>query len=193
MYQTVELGINPIALGSSVNFVRLRAQQAYYKNIGKGIVWANSLRIGLEQEFAGSHVPVSELFYSGGGSTLRGFSLNGAGPQRPVRVCSNPSDLSTCALIRVPTGGRQLFILNSEFRIPVPLKKGLGVAVFYDGGNVFQHVGFSDFASSYTNTLGVGLRYATPIGPLRVDLGHNFNGLTGIKSTQFFLTLGQAF
>jgi outer membrane protein insertion porin family len=193
MYQTVELGINPIALGSSVNFARLRAQQAYYKGIGKGIVWANSLRIGMEQEFAGSRVPVSELFFSGGGSTLRGFSLNGAGPQRTVRVCGIPSDPSTCALIRVPTGGRELFILNSEVRIPVPLKKGLGVAAFYDGGNVFEHVGFSDFGSSYTNTLGIGLRYATPIGPLRVDVGHNFNALTGIKSTQFFLTLGQAF
>jgi outer membrane protein insertion porin family len=193
MYQTVELGINPIVLGSSVNFARLRAQQAYYKEIGKGIVWANSLRIGAEQEFAGSRVPLSELFFSGGGSTLRGFPLNGAGPQRSVTVCGNPSDASTCAQITVPTGGRELFILNSEFRIPLPLKKGLGVVAFYDGGNVFQHVGFSDFRSNYTNTLGIGLRYATPIGPVRLDLGHNFNPLTGIKSTQFFVTLGQAF
>ena len=105
MYQTVELGINPIVLGSSVNFARLRAQQAYYKGVGKGIVWANSLRIGVEQEFAGSRVPVSELFFSGGGSTLRGFPLNGAGPQRSVTVCGNPSDPATCAQIRVPTGG----------------------------------------------------------------------------------------
>ena len=50
-----------------------------------------------------------------------------------------------------------------------------------------------DFGSNYTNTLGIGLRYATPIGPVRVDLGHNFNPLSGIKSTQFFITLGQAF
>ena len=77
----------------------------------------------------------------------------------------------------MPTGGRELFILNSEFRIPVPLKKGLGVVAFYDGGNVFEHVGFSDFGSNYTNTLGIGLRYATPIGPVRIDLGHNFNAL----------------
>lgn len=193
MYQTAEIDFNPTALGSSVNFARLRAQQAYYKNVGKGIVWANSLRIGMEQEFAGSRVPTSELFFSGGGSTLRGFPLNGAGPQRSVTVCGNPSDPKTCALIRVPTGGRELFILNSEFRIPLPIKKGLGFAAFYDGGNVFQHVGFSDFASNYTNTLGIGLRYATPIGPVRVDLGHNFNALTGIKSTQIFITLGQAF
>lgn len=193
MYQTVELGINPTALGSSVNFARLRAQQAYYKGVGKGIIWANSLRIGVEQEFAGSRVPVSELFFSGGGSTLRGFPLNGAGPQRSVQVCGNPSDPSTCAFIRVPTGGRELFILNSEFRIPVPVKKGLSVVGFYDGGNVFEHVGFRDFGSNYTNSLGVGLRYATPIGPVRIDIGHNFNALPGIKATQIFITLGQAF
>ena len=67
------------------------------------------------------------------------------------------------------------------------------MVAFYDGGNVFEHVGFSGFGANYTNTLGLGLRYATPIGPVRIDLGHNFNPITGIKSTQFFITLGQAF
>ena len=193
IYQTVELAFNPTFLGSSVNFARLRAQQAYYKNLGKGIIWANSVRIGIEQPFAGSHVPQSELFYTGGGSTLRGFPLNSAGPQRPVSVCSNPSDASTCSFIQVPTGGRELFILNSEFRIPVRLKKGLGVVAFYDGGNVFEHVGFSDFRNNYSNTVGLGVRYATPIGPVRIDVGRNLNPIAGIKATQIFITLGQAF
>ncbi len=193
IYQTVELAFNPTVLGSSVNFARLRAQQAYYKSLGKGIIWANSLRIGIEQPFAGSHVPQSELFYTGGGSTLRGFPLNSAGPQRPVSVCSNPSDASTCSFIQVPTGGRELFIFNSEFRIPVPLRKGLGVVAFYDGGNVFEHVGFSDFRANYTNTVGLGVRYATPIGPVRIDVGQNLNPIAGIKATQIFITLGQAF
>jgi len=192
IYQTAELDFVPTALGSNVNFARLRAQAAYYKNIGAGVIWANSLRLGLQQPFSGSRVPLSELFFSGGGSTLRGFPLNGAGPQRTIAVCGNPSDPATCSPIRVPVGGRELFIVNSEFRIPVPLKKGLGIAAFYDGGNVFSHVGFSDF-SSYTSSVGIGLRYATPVGPVRVDVGHNLNGLSGIKSTQFFITLGQAF
>jgi outer membrane protein assembly factor BamA len=161
--------------------------------LGKGIIWANSVRIGIEQPFAGSHVPQSELFYTGGGSTLRGFPLNSAGPQRAVSVCSNPSDASTCSFIQVPTGGRELFILNSEFRIPVPLKKGLGVVAFYDGGNVFEHVGFSDFRNNYSNTVGLGVRYATPIGPVRIDVGRNLNPIAGIKATQIFITLGQAF
>jgi outer membrane protein insertion porin family len=192
-YQTVAFDIDPTALGSNVNFARIRAQVAHYKNIGAGIIWANSLRVGVAQEFAGSHVPVSELFFTGGGSTLRGFPLDSAGPQHTVPVCSNPSDSSTCSQIQVASGGRELFIVNSEFRIPVPLKKGLGIAAFYDGGNVFEHVGFRDFGANYTNTVGLGLRYATPVGPVRVDLGHNLNPISGIKSTQFFITLGQAF
>jgi len=193
IYETAEFDLVPTALGSSVNFARLRGQAAYYKDIGKKIIWANSLRIGIEQPFAGSHVPVSELFFSGGGSTLRGFPLNGAGPQHEIPACGNPADPSTCALIRVPTGGRQLFIVNSEFRIPVPLKKGLGVVAFYDGGNVFEHIGFRDFGANYSNTVGIGVRYATPVGPVRVDIGHNLNPIAGIKATQIFITLGQAF
>jgi outer membrane protein assembly factor BamA len=193
LYETAEIDLNPSALGSSVNFARLRGQAAYYRDIGAGIIWANSLRIGIEQPFAGSHVPVSELFFSGGGSTLRGFPLNGAGPQRQIPACGNPADPATCTFIQVPVGGRQLVILNSEFRIPVPLKKGLGIATFYDGGNVFPHVGFRDFASNYTNSIGIGVRFATPVGALRFDIGHNLNALPGIKATQYFFTLGQAF
>jgi outer membrane translocation and assembly module TamA len=152
----------------------------------KSIIWANSLRLGLEQAFAESHVPVSEKFFSGGGSTLRGFPLNGAGPQRTIAACGT----SGCSPINVPTGGNQLVILNSEFRIPVPIKKGLGVVGFYDGGNVFNKPGFH---GQYTNTFGFGVRYATPVGPIRVDVGHNLNAPPGIKSTQIFITLGQAF
>jgi outer membrane protein insertion porin family len=192
-YQTVDFDINMKAIASSVNFARLRAQYAYYKTVGAGIVWANSVRLGLEKPFASSRVPVSELFFSGGGSTLRGFPLNGAGPQRSVPVCSNPDDPSTCTQIQVPTGGRELFILNSEFRIPVPIKKGLGLVTFYDGGNVFPSVGFHDFTADYSNTIGIGLRYKTPVGPVRVDIGHNLNALPGVKATQIFITLGQAF
>jgi outer membrane protein assembly factor BamA len=193
MYQSFELGINAGALGSSVDFGRFLGQTAYYRGIGGGIIWANSLRVGLEQPFAGSRVPLSEKFFSGGGSTLRGFPLNGAGPQRDIAACGDPADTSTCAPIRVPVGGNQLFILNSELRIPVPIKKNLGVVAFYDGGNVYQHVGFHNFFSDYSNTVGFGVRYATPVGPVRLDIGHNLNALTGIKATQIFVTLGQAF
>jgi outer membrane protein insertion porin family len=197
IYQSFEIGINPGIL-SNFQFARLTAQTAYFKKIPAKIVWANSLRIGLEQSFGNSHVPLSERYFSGGGSTLRGFPLSGAGPQRSIPACGNPSDPSTCALITVPVGGNQLFIVNSELRIPAPLDlpivhKNLGLAVFYDGGNVFQRIGFHNFGSQYTNSIGGGFRYATPLGPVRIDVGHNLNAPPGIKSTQIFVTLGQAF
>ncbi len=189
IYESFELALTPTALGSSVNFARLMGQTAYYKHLPKDVIWANSLRLGFLKPFSGSHVPISEAFFSGGGSTLRGFPLNGAGPQRTINVCSTGADVS-CSPISVPTGGNQLLIVNSEFRVPVPIKKGLGVVGFYDGGNVFRTIGFH---GQYTNTFGFGVRYATPVGPVRIDVGHNLNAPPGIKATQYFITLGQAF
>jgi len=198
LHESFEFDLNPSILGSNFSFARLLAQAAYYKKIPADIVWANNVRIGLEQPFGGSSVPISETFFSGGGSTLRGFPLNGAGPQRVITACGDPADQSTCAPITVPVGGPELLIVNSELRIPVPATlplagKNLGFAIFYDGGNVFPHIGFRDFGATYSNSIGGGIRYKTPVGPIRIDIGHNLNGAPGIKSTQFFITLGQAF
>jgi outer membrane protein insertion porin family len=191
MLQTVELDFNTTKLGSSVDFAKLNLQSAYYKRIFHDIIWANSIRIGLAQPFSGSQVPLSEAFFTGGGNTLRGFPLDSAGPQRQVPVCSSAP--VSCTFIQVPTGGNELLILNSEFRIPLPIRKGLGLVTFYDGGNVFPRVGFHDFTSLYSNNVGLGLRYATPVGPIRIDVGRNLNPIPGIKATQYFVTIGQAF
>jgi outer membrane protein insertion porin family len=190
--QSIELDFNTTKLGSSVDFAKLTGQAAYYKQAFHSIVWANSLRIGLAQPFANSRVPLSEEFFTGGGNSLRGFPLDGAGPQRPVQVCSSGSS-TACSEINVPSGGNELLLINSEARIPLPFKKGLGIVAFYDGGNVFPNVGFHDFTSLYSNNVGVGLRYATPVGPIRVDLGRNLNPIPGITATQYFISIGQAF
>jgi outer membrane translocation and assembly module TamA len=54
-------------------------------------------------------------------------------------------------------------------------------------------VGFHDFASLYSNNAGLGLRYATPVGPIRVDLGRNLNPIPGVTATNYFISIGQAF
>ena len=190
--QSVELDFNTTKLGSSVSFAKLIAQAAFYKQIFHNIVWANSLRIGLAQPFASSRVPLSEEFFTGGGNTLRGFPLDGAGPQRQIPVCSNGST-TDCTFIQVPSGGNELLLINTELRVPLPIKKGLGIVGFYDGGNVFSNVGFHNFVSLYSNNVGVGLRYATPVGPIRLDLGRNLNPIPGIQATQYFISIGQAF
>jgi outer membrane protein insertion porin family len=193
VYQTLDFGVTSTALGASASFVKLLAQSAYYRPITSRLTWANNLRLGFAQEILSSRVPLSEEFFSGGSDTLRGFPIDGAGPQRPVVACGNQSDPSTCSTISVPFGGNMLLVLNSELRFPIPLKQGLGGAVFYDGGNVYSKINLPLLAEKYTNSVGIGFRYQTPVGPIRFDIGHLLNPIAGISSVQFFLTLGQAF
>jgi outer membrane protein insertion porin family len=193
VFQTFDFAITPTALGSSANFVRLLGQSAFYIPVRPWLTWANDIRLGFAIPFAESAVPLSERFLSGGADSLRGFPINGAGPQRPVQACSNPSDPSTCTLISVPVGGDMLFILNSEARFPIKLIANLGGVFFYDGGNVYRNINFNQWTKGYTNTVGVGLRYRTPVGPIRFDVGYRLTSISGVEARQYFVTLGQSF
>ncbi len=190
---SLETDLYSSKLGGSVDFAKLTSQVAYYKEKFHHIVWAGSIRVGLAQPYAGSRVPLSESFFTGGGDSLRGFPLDGAGPQRNIYVCSSGQSAPNCPQINVPSGGNELLVINAEPRIPLPIKKGLSIVPFYDGGNVFPRIGFHDFTSLYSNSVGIGLRYATPVGPIRIDVGHNLNPVPGVSSTQYFITVGQAF
>jgi outer membrane translocation and assembly module TamA len=86
-----------------------------------------------------------------------------------------------------------LAIWNTEARFPIPLKKGLGGVVFYDGGNVYRNINLNQFRNNWSNSVGVGLRYQTPIGPIRFDIGRNLSPIPGVKATQYSVTVGQAF
>jgi outer membrane translocation and assembly module TamA len=65
--------------------------------------------------------------------------------------------------------------------------------VFYDGGNVYRNINLNQFRNNWSNSVGVGLRYQTPIGPIRFDVGRNLSPIPGVKATQYFVTVGQAF
>jgi outer membrane protein assembly complex protein YaeT len=192
IYGTLDFAVTPTALGSSADFVKLVGQIAQYQTVHK-FVFANSIRLGLASPFAGSFVPTSQLFFSGGGTSLRGFPIDGAGPQRLVPFCNVLQGQSGCVNITVPVGGKQLFILNSEVRFPLGITKALGGVIFYDGGNVYSAINLRNFVDNYTNTVGFGLRYSTPIGPVRFDVGRNLNPVPGLNPWQYFVTIGQAF
>lgn len=191
-FATIDFGVTPTALGSSADFTKLFMQYAFYKPV-HSTIFANSIRLGLTSPFANSFVPTSQLFFSGGGTSLRSFPIDEAGPQRLVPFCNVLQGTKGCVNVTVPVGGRQLFIFNSEIRFPLHVTKALGGVVFYDGGNVYRAINFPSFINNYTNTIGVGLRYATPIGPIRFDIGRNLNPVPGINPLQYYVTIGQAF
>jgi outer membrane protein assembly factor BamA len=193
VYQTATLEVSPTKLGSSVNFLKFFGQASFYKPITPWLTWANNFRLGLAKPLSGGEIPLSERFFSGGADSIRGFPINGAGPQRPVSVCSNPSVPSTCTLISVPIGGNMLAVVNSEARFPIPLKSGLGGVIFYDGGNVYTRINLRQFGDNFTHTVGAGLRYETPVGPIRFDVGRRLTSVPGVNATEYFVTLGQSF
>ncbi|SNS38409.1 Beta-barrel assembly machine subunit BamA [Granulicella rosea] len=133
--------------------------------------------------------PLPERLYAGGATSHRGFPINGAGPR----------DLQT----GFPVGGSGAFVNTFELRLPAPTLPYVGSSVsfvlFHDMGNVFQNV--SDVFPSFTkfhqpneqtcenvsqtfgtcnfnyfsHAIGIGARYKTPVGPIRVDFPYNLN------------------
>lgn len=116
---------------------------------------------------ADRQLPISERFFSGGATTLRGFQFEQAGPQAILEP-RNADELPTL----VPLGGDALLVMNFELRYP--LTNQLRLVPFYDLGNVFRQVSDINF-KNLTHTIGIGLRLNTPIGPVGVDYGYLLN------------------
>jgi outer membrane translocation and assembly module TamA len=87
-------------------------------------------------------------------------------------------------------GGNALLVANLELRVPITTN--FSFVPFYDAGNVFSTISAIKL-SSFTNTLGVGARYRTPFGPLRVDFGFNLDRPPGVPAHQIFFTIGNPF
>jgi outer membrane protein insertion porin family len=112
-------------------------------------------------------LPIGERFFSGGATTLRGFQFEQAGPQAILEP-RNEEELPTL----VPLGGNALLVMNFELRYPLTTQ--LRLVPFYDLGNVFRRVGDMKF-KNLTHSIGLGLRFNTPIGPVGVDYGYLLN------------------
>jgi outer membrane protein insertion porin family len=139
-------------------------------------------------------LPIAARFFSGGATTLRGFQFEQAGPQAILEP-RNDQELPTL----VPLGGNALVVLNFELRYP--LTRQLRLVPFYDLGNVFRKV--SDISRhGMSHTIGLGLRFNTPIGPVGIDYGYllnppSFTSLGGIRVRQpqgvIHIKFGQTF
>ncbi len=160
-------------LGSDFRYAKGLGQVSLYDTRG-AVTWAQGYRLGLGWGFGGQSIVSSERFKAGGAGSLRGFGSDSLGP---------------VDVIGEPRGGEAVVLVNQELRWRHP--SGLGAVAFYDGGNVFDKVG--DLSFAWRHALGLGLRYASPVGLLRLDLGFPLARREGEKSYQLFFSLGQAF
>ncbi|GBE05461.1 MAG TPA: outer membrane protein assembly factor BamA [Nitrospirae bacterium] len=161
--------------GSESEFIKSVLRGAWYKQIRKGLVFAFALRGGVAHGMGDtSELPLIERFFLGGRTTVRGFDHDMVGPKG---TDGNP------------TGGNVFILENAEFRIS--LGKGFGTVIFFDSGNVWKKIRDVDFDVRYT--AGTGLRYNTPVGPLRVDYGHKLDRKEGESAGEFHFTFGHAF
>ncbi len=211
IYNTLDAGWASKAFGSQAGFTRFLGHNATYHSWGLGnrYVLARSVTFGwLHQVNPEREIPLPERFFSGGAGSHRGFPENQAGPR----------DLLT----GFPLGGKALLLNQVEVRFPV-LGENLGGVLFEDAGNVYSRLGklrfrvqqrdVTDF-DYMVHAVGFGIRYRTPVGPVRVDLGWalnppNFVGFKGTREQllfggglrtqqqighfQFHFSLGQAF
>jgi outer membrane protein insertion porin family len=192
----------PSALfGNEVNlFSRYALDTRYYHPIWRGLVARTKLTLGLIRDWdANNPVPISELFYVGGINSVRGYRYLSISPQRKVSTAPLRPDFTTEA---IAVGGDKQLILNFELEFPVFAEAGIRGVLFSDFGNSFAKGQYSDPAVplSLYKSVGFGLRWFSPIGPLRFEWGFPLNrrrdALTGEtidNPVDFQFTIGNFF
>ncbi|HXK61734.1 MAG TPA: POTRA domain-containing protein, partial [Acidobacteriota bacterium] len=166
-------------IGSERQYFRILNQAQYYKELYPRVILATSLRIGAILPFGNNvpptvdnPVPISERFFSGGATTLRGLPQDLAGPllrdeEGNIILVDEFGRSDPVEGRPVPLGGNGLAIGNVELRFP--LFWFFSGALFYDIGNVFRSI--TDVSQAgWSNAIGVGWRANTPFGPVRFDV-----------------------
>jgi outer membrane protein assembly factor BamA len=189
-------------IGSEVGLAKSYVTaQAFRPLPGAGrVVFAASARAGLATGFPRTVVtrdedtgepitatvralPASERFFAGGDTTVRGFALDQLG---------TPETIDSFGF---PIGGNAVVIFNAELRVPV--RGGLGVVGFFDTGNVFGRTSGIDL-TELRSAVGFGVRYRSPVGPIRVDVGFKTDRRDLVPGRReapsaLHISLGQAF
>ena len=214
-YNTGDLGLVYHYFGGNKNYLRFLGRNSYYKRVHGELVLASNTQFGWIHPFsiaagddAALYVPLPERFFGGGSSSQRGFPDNQAGPR----------DLTTGFAL----GGNALLFHSTELRFPF-LSDNITGVLFHDLGNIYSDLGSislrykqrdkTDF-NYMVHAVGFGVRYRTPVGPIRLDLAYSLNppAFHGLKGTyqdllsghgtqtdqrvshfQFSFSIGQAF
>jgi len=155
-------------------YARLQFDASAYKQAAKGIVVAGRVRLGTIAGAPRDAIAPSRRFYAGGGASVRGYGYQDIGPRDPNND---------------PIGGRSL----TEFSLEARVKTfgNFGVVPFFDGGNIYT-TPLPKF-SSFRYGAGLGVRYYSNFGPIRIDVGTPVNPEKGDPRIAVYVSLGQAF
>jgi outer membrane protein assembly factor BamA len=194
-YFTANTQLAARRIGSEVGFVKSFFTAQYFRPLrgAGGSVFAAQARLGVANGFPRDVVsivngetvvvvgvedlPEPERFFAGGNTTVRGFALDTLG--RPETIKDG-----------FPIGGNGMAIFNAELRGPA--FRGVQGVGFVDTGNVIGRAGDIDLGLLRT-AVGFGVRYKSPVGPIRFDVGFKVNPEPGERPSAWFITFGQAF
>jgi len=163
--------------GSPFGYARAQIDGSTYIPFGKSLVMAGRARFGFIAGAGQDRIAPSRLFYAGGGGSVRGFGFQALGPLN---------------VLREPEGGRSLAEFSLEARVRLPFFGGnFGVVPFVDAGNVYvaSYPKFTDLRVG----AGLGFRYYSNFGPIRIDLGTPIGRRPGESPVAVYVSLGQAF
>lgn len=167
----------PTFFGSSVGLVQSKAALSGYYALDADARYVLAARIGLGS-IAGAgldDVPATRRFYAGGGGSVRGYAYRSLSPLGPLGQL---------------TGGRSLFEGSLEARVKIT--DTIGIVPFFDAGAAFES-SIPNFKERLQLAAGLGLRYYTPIGPIRVDVAAPLNPRKGDRPVALYVSIGQAF
>jgi outer membrane protein assembly complex protein YaeT len=160
---------------SESDFLKTFSKFQYYLSPWERILLSATARLGLSR----GRIPIHERFFAGGSNSFRGASFDELGPRDSDSL--------------MPVGGKALILFNLEASFPLfsQLPHLFGT-VFYDKGNVFSRRRQVSWGG-LQDALGVGLRYRTPLGPVRLEVGWNLDAPESEQSTFWFITIGNVF
>ncbi len=163
-------------LGSDARFIRTVANASTYFSLPGRLEPVLAVRgaLGSINGASTSDIPADVRLYAGGGSSVRGYGYQELSPE----------------LNGEPIGGKSLMEISTEVRMK--FTDTFGGAVFLDGGNAFENE-YPDFKEGVRWGAGVGIRYYTGFGPLRLDVAMPLDKRTSDSSYQLYVSLGQAF
>ncbi|MCW8858541.1 MAG: outer membrane protein assembly factor BamA [Deltaproteobacteria bacterium] len=171
-----KISLEYAGLGGTDNFVKSIASHRHFFPLFWGTVFSVHGEAGYVVETADEEVPLGEKFYLGGIRTLRGFKTREVGPQD-----------STGEFI----GGEKMAYFNFEYLFPIAKDLGLKGVLFYDTGNAWTDD--EEYFSDMRNAVGAGIRWLSPLGPLRFEWGYNLSPRDNEKKSVFEFTIGKAF